>query len=67
MGAVHDQPLLPGWTVEGVYWAQAIGVLVTGAAFAALAWRGPLEWVTHAANQVGSYRPALVRQPSRFR
>ena len=67
MAALHGQPLLPGWTVEGVYWAQAIGVLVAGAAFAALAWRGPLEWVTHAANQVGSYRPALARQPSRFR
>ena len=46
---------------------QAIGVLVTGAVFAALAWRGPLEWVTHAANQAGSYQPAQVRQSPRFR
>ena len=25
MAALHDQPLPPGWTVEGVYWAQAVG------------------------------------------
>ena len=50
-----------------MYWAQAIGVLVAGAVFAALAWRGPLEWVTHAASQVGSHQPARVRQPARFR
>jgi uncharacterized membrane protein len=67
MGALHGQPLLPGWTVEGVYWAQFIGVLVTGAVFAALAWRGPLEWVTHAASRIGSHQPAQVRQSLRFR
>jgi hypothetical protein len=67
MAALHDQPLAPGWTVEGVYWAQATGVLVIGAVFAALNWRGPLEWVAHAASQVGSYQPARVRQPTRFR
>ena len=67
MAALHDQPLAPGWTVEGVYWAQAIGMLVIGGVFAALIWRGPLEWVSHAANQVGRYQPARVRQPARFR
>mgnify|MGYP000035026661 FL=1 len=67
MAALHDQPLAPGWTVEGVYWAQAAGMLVIGAAFAALAWRGPLEWVTHAANQVGRHQPSPVRQPARLR
>ena len=67
MAALHDQPLMPGWTVEGVYWAQVIAMLLVGAIFAALAWRGPLEWVTHAASEVGKYRPAQVRQPSRFR
>jgi uncharacterized membrane protein len=67
MAALHDQPLAPGWTVEGVYWAQAIGMLVIGGVFAALIWRGPLEWVAHAANQVGRYQPARVRQPARFR
>jgi hypothetical protein len=53
--------------VDGVYWAQVIGVLVNGAAFAALTWRGPLEWVTHAASRVGSHQSARVRQPTRFR
>lgn len=67
MAALHDQPLAPGWTVEGVYWAQALGMLLVGGVFAALAWRGPLEWVTHAANQVGRYQPAPIRQTSRFR
>ncbi|SDP10246.1 Protein of unknown function [Arthrobacter sp. ok909] len=67
MAALHDQPLAPGWTVEGVYWAQAIGMLVIGGVFAALIWRGPLEWVSHAANQVGRYQPARIRQPARFR
>jgi len=67
MAALHNQPLPSGWTVEGVYWAQALGMLLVGAIFAVLAWRGPLEWVTHGANQLGRYRPARVRQPSRFR
>ncbi|MGO4805769.1 heparan-alpha-glucosaminide N-acetyltransferase domain-containing protein [Arthrobacter sp. 2MCAF15] len=67
MAALHDQPLAPGWTVDGVYWAQALGMLLVGGVFAALAWRGPLEWVTHAANQVGRYQQAPIRQTSRFR
>jgi len=67
MAALHDQPLAPGWTVDGIYWAQVIGVLVIGAVFAALIWRGPLEWVTHAASRMGSYQPARVRQSTRFR
>jgi uncharacterized membrane protein len=67
MAALHNQPLAPGWTVDGVYWAQVIGVLVIGAAFAALTWRGPLEWVTHSASRVGSHQSARVRQPTRFR
>ncbi|PVZ54501.1 heparan-alpha-glucosaminide N-acetyltransferase domain-containing protein [Arthrobacter sp. H-02-3] len=67
MAALHDQPLAPGWTVEGVYWAQAIGMLVVGGVFASLIWRGPLEWVSHAANQVGRYQPARGRQSARLR
>ena len=51
MAALHGQPLPAGWTVEGVYWAQAAAVVVIGTAFAALRWRGPLEWLAHAANQ----------------
>ena len=67
MAALHNQQLAPGWTVEGVYWAQALGMLLIGGVFAALAWRGPLEWVSHAANQAGRYQPAPLRQTSRFR
>ena len=58
MAALHDQPLMPGWTVEGVYFAQAVGMLVAGGVFAAMAWRGPLEWATHAASQAGRHQPA---------
>ena len=67
MAALHGQPLAPGWTVEGVYVAQAAGMLVLGGVFAALAWRGPLEWVTHAANRVGRLQPSRGRQPARSR
>ncbi len=61
MASLYGQPLPSGWTVEGVYWAQAVAILVLGGIFAALAWRGPLEWVAHAANQLGRYQPARVR------
>ena len=61
MASLHGQPLPAGWTVDGVYWAQAVTVLVLGALMAAMAWRGPLEWLGHAANQLGRYRPARVR------
>lgn len=61
MASLYGQPLPSGWTVEGVYWAQAAAILALGGMFAALAWRGPLEWVAHAANQLGRHRPARVR------
>jgi hypothetical protein len=61
MAALHEKPLWPGWTVEGVYWAQAAGILIIGSVFAALSWRGPLEWVAHAANQLGRQQPARIR------
>lgn len=61
MAALYRQPLAPGWTVDGVYWAQAAAVVVIGGIFAALSWRGPLEWVAHAGNQVGRYQPARIR------
>ena len=60
MASLYGQPLPSGWTVEGVYWVQAVTILVLGAMIAALAWRGPLEWLGHAANQLGRYRPARV-------
>ncbi|MCU1510783.1 MAG: hypothetical protein JWO34_623, partial [Arthrobacter sp.] len=61
MAALYEKPLWPGWTVEGVYWAQAAAVLIIGSVFAVLSWRGPLEWVAHAANQLGRQQPARVR------
>lgn len=61
MAALHGQPLPPGWMVEGVYWAQAAVMLAVGGIFAALAWRGPLEWAAHAANRLGRYQPARLR------
>ena len=61
MAALHGQPLPAGWTVELVYWVQAAAVVVVGGAFAALAWRGPLEWLAHAANRLGRYQPARTR------
>ncbi|WP_427008229.1 heparan-alpha-glucosaminide N-acetyltransferase domain-containing protein [Pseudarthrobacter sp. H2] len=61
MAALYGQPLPAGWTVEAVYWAQAAAVVVIGAAFAALRWRGPLEWPAHAASRLGRYQPARLR------
>ena len=61
MAALHGQPLPAGWTVEGVYWAQAALMLAVGGVFAVLAWRGPLEWVAHAANRLGRYQRARIR------
>jgi len=54
--SLNGRPLPPGWNVEGLYWAQAFAVLVVGAIFAAGSWRGPLEWVAHAAHRVGRGR-----------
>ncbi|MHA7222658.1 heparan-alpha-glucosaminide N-acetyltransferase domain-containing protein [Arthrobacter sp. RHLT1-20] len=61
MASLYGQPLPSGWTVEGVYWVQAAAVVLIGGIFAAMSWRGPLEWVAHAANQLGRYRPARIR------
>lgn len=61
MASLYGQPLPAGWTVEGVYWVQVAAILALGGIFAALAWRGPLEWVAHAANQLGRYQPARIR------
>lgn len=53
MASLYGQPLPFGWTVEGVYWSQAAAVVLVGALFARRAWRGPLEWISHAASQLG--------------
>lgn len=61
MASLHGHPLPAGWTVEGVYWAQAVAALVIGGVFAAQSWRGPLELLGHGANQLGHGRWARQR------
>ena len=47
------KPLPAGWTEDGMYFVQAATAIVVGMVFAFLKWRGPLEWLGHAATQVG--------------
>jgi hypothetical protein len=54
------KPLPAGWTEDGMYFAHAAAAVLVGMAFAILRWRGPLEWLAHAANQVGRYETARV-------
>jgi hypothetical protein len=61
MAVLAEQPLPAGWTAEAVYWLQAAVAVLIGTVFAALGWRGPLEWVAHAANQLGRYQPERIR------
>lgn len=61
MASLSGHPLPAGWSVEGVFWAQVVAVLILGSAFAALSWRGPLEWAGHAASGLGRGRRAGLR------
>lgn len=47
------KPLPAGWTEDGMYFAHAATAVVVGMVFVLLKWRGPLELVGHAANQLG--------------
>ena len=47
------KPLPAGWTEDGMYFVQAATAIVVSMVFALLKWRGPLEWLGHAATQVG--------------
>jgi len=47
------KPLPAGWTEDGMYFAHAAVAVLVGMLFAVLRWRGPLEWVGHAATLVG--------------
>ena len=49
------KPLPEGWTEDGMYFAQAATAVVVGMVFVLLKWRGPLEWLGHAANQLGRH------------
>lgn len=47
------KPLPAGWTEDGMYFAHAATAIIVGIVFVLLKWRGPLEWVGHAANKLG--------------
>jgi hypothetical protein len=47
------KPLPAGWTEGGMYFAHAALAIIVGMVFVLLKWRGPLELVGHAANQLG--------------
>lgn len=55
------KPLPAGWTEDGMYFAQASTAVIVGMVFVLLKWRGPLEWLGHAANQVGRGQVKAVR------
>ena len=55
------KPLPAGWTEDGMYFAQAATAVIVGMEFVLLKWRGPLEWLGHAANQVGRGNVRAVR------
>ncbi|MBT2520652.1 heparan-alpha-glucosaminide N-acetyltransferase domain-containing protein [Arthrobacter sp. ISL-28] len=61
VASFHLKPLPPGWTEDGMYFAHAALAVLIGMAFAFLKKRGPLEWLGHAANQVGRHEPDRVR------
>lgn len=61
VASFHLKPLPPGWTEDGMYFAHAALAVLIGMAFTLLKKRGPLEWLGHAANQVGRHEPDKVR------
>jgi NADH:ubiquinone oxidoreductase subunit 6 (subunit J) len=55
------KPLPAGWTEDGMYFAHAATAIIVGMVFVLLKRRGPLEWLGHAANQVGRYERHPLR------
>ena len=55
------KPLPAGWTEDGMYFAQAATAIIVGMVFVLLKWRGPLEWLGHAASLVGRGQAKAVR------
>jgi NADH:ubiquinone oxidoreductase subunit 6 (subunit J) len=55
------KPLPAGWTADGMYFAHAATAIIVGMVFVLLKRRGPLEWLGHAANQVGRYERHPLR------
>lgn len=52
LAATHNQPLPDGWSQEGLYFAHAFLAVGIGMLFSTLGWRGPLEWLAHAASSL---------------
>lgn len=61
VSAYYLKPLPDGWNEDAMYFAQAATAVVVGIIFVMLKWRGPLEWLGHAANQVGRGNANAVR------
>jgi hypothetical protein len=61
VASLHLKPLPPGWTEDGMYFAHAATAIIVGMVFVLLKRRGPLEWLGHAANQVGRYERNPLR------
>ncbi|RDV09944.1 DUF1624 domain-containing protein [Arthrobacter sp. RT-1] len=55
------KPLPAGWTEDGMYFAHAATAIIVGMVFVLLKWRGPLEWLGHAASQVGKGQSKALR------
>ena len=55
------KPLPAGWTEDAMYFAHAATAVIVGIVFVLLKWRGPLEWLGHAANQVGRGNAKAIR------
>lgn len=55
------KPLPAGWTEDGMYFAHAATAIIVGMVFVLLKRRGPLEWLGHAANQVGRHERNPLR------
>ncbi|MCA4134638.1 heparan-alpha-glucosaminide N-acetyltransferase domain-containing protein [Arthrobacter sp. M4] len=52
VAATYKRPLPSGWTPEGLYLAHAFLAIGIGMLFSVLGWRGPLEWLAHAASSL---------------
>ncbi|MBT2247209.1 DUF1624 domain-containing protein [Arthrobacter sp. BHU FT2] len=53
LSGFYLKPLPAGWTEYGMYFAHAATAIIVGMAFVLLKWRGPLEWLGHAATRLG--------------
>ncbi|MFE8887419.1 heparan-alpha-glucosaminide N-acetyltransferase domain-containing protein [Pseudarthrobacter enclensis] len=62
LSGFYLKPLPAGWTEDGMYFAHAATAIVVGTAFVLLKWRGPLEWLGHAATRLGRGQVRLPGQ-----